>query len=572
MKRIFAYLIVAAALALGASSCIKDVFPEGTEPTPALESEGIDIKIDSVSDNAFEFTLAPKGKSAYYSYLVTAAPAAPDSSQLYAVKYSGIKQGIISYKKTPRFSIQVEDLTPNHTYYVYAVAASEEGNVSPVVSVSVTTTDGVAPRITGSSYKGNVLTLKFSEPVTYVEGKEISAQGFPFLFPTGTPSVEKAVGKVVANGTSADVTFEDITQPGTLYVVNIPEGAFIDSVGQKTGAVSSAITGQDDKGQPVFAQGSIYGYVSAGSIEVDDEVAPATLVDWKTAVPLFKCKTPIAQIGKDAVTAKVYHEEDGVRVTSEYDLTANITYGTIDGYTVVAFLPEEPNRGDEVSFEIAEGAAIDIYGNASPELTVGPILYSYGFTVEDVLGTYQNDGASAYGATYNEDPWTFTVAKSDDDEAGNVMITNYYGLDTQIYAEWDGDAGTLTIPTNEDWVFVNGFMDGPYYIEYYLTGYYSGLASASDGRDIVLYMKEKGSFYDGNDYPGYFYYVFTVPESGNLEDITEANIVTYDYNVFMPEFAGVEEGGSSVAPASRMYVPMPNFARPKVNFTKVIAK
>lgn len=532
MKRIFAYLIVAAALAIGASSCIKDVFPEGTEPTPALESEGIDIKIDSVSDNAFEFTLAPKGKSAYYSYLVTAAPAAPDSSQLYAVKYSGVKQGIISYKKTPRFSIQVEDLTPNHTYYIYAVAGSEEGNVSPVVSVSVTTTDGVAPRITGSSYKGNVLTIKFSEPVTYVEGKEITAQGFPFLFPTGAPSVEKAVGKVVANGESADVTFEAITQPGTLYVVNIPEGAFIDSVGQKTGAVSSAITGQDEDGDPVFAQGSIYGYVSAGTIETEEIETIKTLADWQDAVVLFKCKTPIAQVNKDAVVAQIYHEEEGIRVTSEFDLAANIEYGTIDGYTVVAFLPEEPGRGDLFAFDVAEGAVIDIYGNKSPELTVGPILYSYGFTLADAIGVYPASGETALTSKEDEEDFNIVLSESDDPEKGNIMISEYLGLPCKIYGDFDGDAGTLTVDMSYAPINVTKDNIGvDVAIFWYTISYYVDLAGQE--RPVTFQFTAPGTISAIDDYFGYYAEAYVWPASGNLDDIDEdADYLGQMYNIF----------------------------------------
>lgn len=558
MKRIFAYLIVAAALALGASSCIKDVFPEGTEPTPALESEGIDIKVDSVSDNAFEFTLAPKGKSAFYSYLVTAAPAAPDSSLLYAVKYTGLKQGIINYKKASHFSIQMEDLTPNHTYYVYAVAGSEEGNVSPVVSVSVTTTDGVAPRITGSSYKGNVVTIKFSEPVTYVEGKEITAQGFPFLFPTGAPSVEKAVGKVVANGNTADITFEAITQPGTLYVVNVPEGAFIDSVGQKTNGVSSAITGQDEDGQPVFEQGSIYGYVSAGTIETEEIEYPATLADWEEAVPLFKCKTPVAQIGKNAVVAKIIHEEDGLKVTSEYDLQANITYGiTEDGYTVVAFLPEEPGRGDEFYFEVAEGAAIDIYGNTSAELSVGPILYSYGFTLADALGTYPASGETALASKEDEEDFNIVLSESDDPEKGNIMISEYLGLPCAIYGEFDGDAGTLTIDMSYAPINVTKDNIGvDVALFWYTISYYVDLVG--EERPVTFQFTAPGTISSIDDYFGYYAEAYVWPESNDLNDIDEdADYLGMMYNIFWnTSLTRTDEAASGVAKPTYVAAPL----------------
>ena len=573
MKRIFAYLTVAAALLIGASSCIKDVFPEGTDPTPALESEGISIEVSYVNDNAFEFTLVPKGKASYYSYLVTASPAEPDPAQLYAVKYSGITQGTVKYDMTPRYSVQVEDLVPNKPYYVYAVAGSVEGNVSPVTSISVTTTDGVAPEIVDFAYQGNVVQLKFSEPVTYVEGKEIWAKAVPFLYPTGTPSIEKTVGKVTSSGgNTALVTFEEIVQPGSLYVVNVPAGAFIDSVGQGTQAVSSEVLGVDSKGNPVFADGSVYGYVSAGEIEIEVPEQPETLVDWGDMFTIFNCKTPISQIKSDAVIVTVIHEEAGKTVTSEYTLTLNQQYGSSTGYDLVAFLPEEPERGDNFTFKAIEGAVVDIYGNTSPEVTIGPILYSYGFSVEDVLGTYENSGESAYGPTYDEEPWTFTVSETDDAEAGDVLITEWYGLPCKVYGNFDGDGGVLTILMDGDWKFMCGFVDEGVYYEFFLAGYYNSLASSADGGDIQLYMKEKGSFYTGNDYPGYLYFAYAVPASGNIEEITNDDMLGYDYNVFMPEF-GPASSASGVAPASaRTYYPMPMCVRPTVSFDKVLVK
>ena len=545
MKRIFAYLIVAAALAFGASSCIKDVFPEGTDPTPVLESEGIDITVTEVNDNSFKFRIEPKGKASYYSYLVTASPAQQlDSSLLYAVKYSGLAQGTFNAKTNPRYNIEVDELTPNHSYYVYAVAGSLEGNVSPVASVTVKTTDGVAPKITGYERKGNVITLKFSEPVTYVEGKEISANAVPFIFPLDP--AEKHVGTVVANGTSADVTFADITQPGTLYVVNVPAGAFIDSVGQGTQAIESSILEQDKDGNPVFAPGSIYGRVAAGEIEVDDSVVPATVVDWKDAIPLFKCKTAIAMVDKDAVVAKIIHEEEDKTVTTEYYLAANEKYGTTDGYTFVAFLPVEPARGDKILFEVAAGAVVDIYGNESPEAAVGPLLYSYGFTLEDALGTYPASGLTILASKQDEPDWAFVLSES----LGNIMISEYMGLPCQIYGEFDGDAGTLAI--DMDFAYINSTKENmgvDVLCDYYTISYYVDFVG--EERPVTFQFTAPGTISAVDDYIGYYIDVYLWPESGNLDDIDEdADYLGAIYNVFWnTSFERAEEESETGAPA-----------------------
>ena len=553
MKRIFVYVIAAAALAFGAASCISNVFPEGTDPTPVLESEGIDINITEITDNSFTFGLLPKGKASYYSYLVTASPAQPDSSLLYAVKYTGLSQGTFSAKKNPRYFITVDELTPDQAYYIYAVAGSLEGNVSSVASVSVRTTDGVAPEIASFSYKGNVVTLTFSEPVSYVEGKEISAQGFAFLYPLSAPTVEKAVGEVAVKGNVATVTFADITQPGTLYVVNIPAGAFKDSVGQLTEGVTSAIEGQDAKGNPVFTEGSIYGYVSAGEIEVESDLAPETLVNYKDAVTLFKCETPISQLAEDAVVAIVVHEGDGVKTTTEYSLTLNETYGATDDYTVVAFLPQEPARGDLVSFVVEEGAAIDIYGNTSPALTIGPILYSYGLTLADAIGVYPASGETALKGKENDPDWDLVLAESDDPEQGNIMIAEYQGIPCAIYGEFDGDAGTLSVdmdyaPVGLKRATVSGV---DCLLDYYTISYFVDLAGTSNG-PVVFQFTAPGVISSVNDYIGWYADAYLWPESGNLEDIDEdEDYLGYLYNIqWNPSFKRTEEEAEVAAPAS----------------------
>lgn len=587
MKRFFESLAIVAALAFSAIACQSEALAPAEPSIPVPDVPGVSISILSSSDNAFSFKVAPTSAVAWYSYLVTDQKlAAVDSFNVYALRYSGIEAKRLDYASNKSYTAEISDVEDNATYYIYAVAADSSNFVSSVATATVSTSDTVGPQIVNFQYQDNMVLLVFSEEVSYVEGKDIWAEVHPFMISAGAPVIEKTVADVQVSGNQALLTFPEITTPGSLFVVNVPEGAFIDDVGQKTPAYSSAITDQDEDGNPVFADGSIFGYMDAGEIEYED-ATPATLVDWKTPVKLVTCKTPIYMLGKDAVVAKIVHEAADRTVTTEYTpLALNDGYFVLeDGYTIAALLPEEPARGDLITFEIKEESILDIYGNVNAAISLpepdgedeeaSPILYSYGFTVADVLGTYQNDGVSGYGPVYNEEPWTLTVAESDDAEKGNVMLSSYYDLPCKIYAEWDGDAGTLTIIDEGNLTYVCGFTDEAeeYYFEFYLTGYYHYLGGAdATGAPIVLYMKEKGSFYSGTDYLGYWYYQFNIPESGNLEDLTESDLVNYDYNIFLPILSGVEAAGAPAKVSTYFPFPKADSAKPQVSLTRVLAK
>lgn len=587
MKRFFESLAIVAAFAFSAIACQSEALAPAEPSISVPDVPGVSISILSSSDDAFSFKVAPTSAVAWYSYLVTDQKISPvDSFNVYALRYSGIEAKRLDYASNKSYTAEIKGVEDNATYYIYAVAADSSNFVSSVATATVSTSDTVGPQIVDFDFQDNMVLLVFSEAVTYVEGKDIWAEVHPFMISAGAPVIEKTVAAVQVSGDQALLTFPEITTPGSLFVVNVPEGAFIDDVGQKTPAYSSSIVDQDEDGNPIFADGSIYGYMDAGEIEYDD-ATPATLVDWKTPVKLITCKTPVYMLGKDAVVAKIVHEAADRTVTTEYKpLTLNDGYFVLeDGYTVAALLPEEPARGDLITFEIKEKTILDIYGNLNAAISLPepdeegedatPVLYSYGFTVEDVLGTYQHEGNSGYGAAYNEEPWTFTIAESDDAEKGNVMLTSYYDLPCQIYADWDGDAGILTIIDEGNLTYVNGFIieEENYYFEFYLTGYYHYLAGAeATGAPMKLYMKEVGTFYSGNDFFGYWYYQFNVPESGNLDDLTESDLVNYDYNIFRPYFVAVEATG---APAkARTYYPFPktDLAKPQVSFSRVLAK
>lgn len=101
-----------------------------------------------------------------------------------------------------------------------------------------------------------------------------------------------------------------------------------------------------------------------------------------------------------------------------------------------------------VSYKIAAGSFLDIYGNTNEEFSVEKGYYcSYGYKVADILGTYTVSGLSPFEEEDVPVSYPLEIKASDNEEYGNVMITNVLGFTegAALYCEFDGDAGTLLI-------------------------------------------------------------------------------------------------------------------------------
>ena len=119
------------------------------------------------------------------------------------------------------------------------------------------------------------------------------------------------------------------------------------------------------------------------------------------------------------------------------------------------------------------------------------------------------------------------------------MITEYYGFDElKQYGTFDVDKGELTFPIHYSAFYLGGYVDEGIYYDYSAFCYYC----TEDEPDITLSMTSLGEFTSGNDFLGYVYDAYKMPESGKVEDIDEkADYLGYDYNLFRPIFSKVDE-------------------------------
>ena len=572
MKRLFESIAIVAAVLFAAVACDNKALAPAEPSTPVLQAPGINITVTEVGDDFFSFKIAPQGKSAYYSYLVSTkdpATAKIDSSKLYSVSYKDVAQGTVCYANTASWNEKVTEAAPNTTYYIYAVASSVEGNVGSVASTSVHTSDGVNPSIEAAARNGNIVQVKFTEAIKYTDA-EVTAVVYAknYRSSNSSPVIAKTKAEVLTAGNIAQFTFPEITVPGSWYLVNYPAGTFVDSAGNKCEGVTSSFV-YNEKGALVDVNG-LYGYLENEAFEFTvPKIASVT-----DATKFINITSPQMLNGNgktgNLASVKIVHVEDGVTTTTEYDLQAGKQYGVTTLMTAGFRLVSNPKPGDQFTIYVEGEAFEDIYGNRNAACEIGPIIFSYGYTHADVIGNYTHPGTSGYGSQYDESAWTFAISESDDATKGDVIVSTYYDFPCKIYASWNNDTGELTFPIYQQ--FLGGLSYQGVYYEFYTGGYFASFTDAPTKEPITLYMEESGTFTDATDYLGYEYNAYKIPASGKISDITKDDYLGRDYNIFNPLLL-VKGAAANVAPASipgnryRVYINEPGYSRKPVSET-----
>ena len=561
MKK-YLYSIFAAVLAVGCTHF--DV-----EQSLPVEAAGVPtIVVNKVEDTSISATItAPEGSS-FYSYAVMAgAEAQLDSATLFKLGYKSkaVANGTVNYKKNSKgFEVVAgsadKPLSRNADYTIYAVAANEQGTIGKVVAKTVHTTDGQAPKPSSLSAEGNVLTLKFSEAVSYNSGKPATAKYYASnlvklneekdaIAEDGCMGDAKVAAEMAEDGASVKftVTMADgsALPAGAIYAVSYPAGAFQDKAGNAMAALTSGPVAKDEK----IAWANACSQIANKAWSLIDEDAESTTVPPSTEAFFYSIPEDVVffEVNKDAkVSMKVEAATSSVVSEATYTLGYKSEWGFVDAASVAVVYPEglQIDGGNNLTISFEEGVFVDIYGNKNAAFS-HRYLYSFNFPKSAILGTYVNAGKSGYGAAYNEDPWSFTISESDDPKKGNVMVTEWYGMETKIYASFNKDNGLFEMPLYYESVSYEIAEDESVVIFWYTFGYYS--CQQKQKTTLQLYMTEPGVFTEANDYPGYYYEIYTYPASGNLADIDEdKDFVDYDYNIFTPSFT--KQGAEVASP------------------------
>lgn len=549
MKKILT-LISIAALAAG---CEANFVPE-QHSTAVVSPSDVVITTSAVGDNSFTFTLSTEGEAAYFSYLVdkseTSVAESLDPETLYSVGYESVAQGTVKWTaEKPAATVTVGDLEPYSTYQIYAVVGSVEGVPGSIAVASVSTSDKAAPEFVESAYEeNNTVAAAFSESIVLssADSKTVTVKYYALnsdeiLAGTEMGTVDGTVTAVQDN--IATITFEGVPA-GAFYTVDIPAGMFKDAAGNTTAAVTSAL-------QLVYDPSSGYSIESEG---ISGQMAPAAFTlgafeqdavsDWETPI-IVEWGSDYPCGYTDETNGTAVYASSGKTVT--YTLASNTDFGYLEGYGVVIVLPEEPARGDIVTLTIPADTFEDLYGNTNTEWTA-EFVYAYGYSLDDVLGTYQLFGTSVID--YNDLNSTMTIAESDDETKGNVMITSFAGYDCSpaIYGTFDVDKGTVTFGAFQKFSEKQDVVLSPELtldVDLRLTAAYveGGYINPDTETPVVFTMTQVGTLVNENDYMGIYYTYVT-------------SLVTFE-SVYADVYAIAQEvaaGSMAVQPAEARQV------------------
>ena len=495
MKKILFAILAAAAMSAACTQFAEDL-------TPTYDTVGKpEVVADVADDDSITVVITAGENTSYYGYAVvkdtlvgvTAEKLVADGyAKDPAVVLQGEEQApqtaSIKYsEETKSVTLQLTGLVPFTDYTVYAAAISPMGVPSEVVVVTVRTTDGTEPVVDAESAKAeeadSVLTfaIPFSDPIAltgegtakayfYAENyasengmlvvyKEVeipadhmATDGKNLLL--AVPATEYIPGACVSMTYSADivvngagkknVAFEDHLMAwvkGELVWNGIV--GFYDYVNWDFSLVDPATLPDEPEGEDEME----------GEDEEEEEKIPVYFQDW-TQLVMPTYGTTAYGIVTDTEDTKIrvsVLQMDGKVVS--YDAAEN-NFAAIGENVLGLMLNEDPTFGASISYTIAEGSFADLFGNVNNEFTAEDEYYcSYGYTVADILGEYTISGLNLW--TGQPATYPMTIAPSDEPDYGNVMITNYFGIEGKLYCEFNVHAGTLYIYEYD--IFADGY-------------------------------------------------------------------------------------------------------------------
>lgn len=485
MKKILFAIFAAAAMSAACTQFEEDVTP--TYDTAAKP----EVTATVVSDTEITVTVTAGAGTNFWGYAVmTGAPGATADKLVadgYAKDAAVVVQGedkvpqaaqLAYSEETKTVTLELKGLTPYTDYTVYAAAVSKMGVVSEVAEITVKTTDGTAPVVSVNGVQTQesegmlLFAVPFNEPIT------LTGTGTAKAYFYAENYTDEEDYLVVYK--TVDVPADLIAASGKNLILGVPASEYIpgayvsmtysaDIVKNGAGATNTAF----EKNLMAYVEGELlwngivgqYEYVNWDFSLVD----PATLPDEPEDEEIEgeedeeeeEEKVPVYFQNWNELVISTYGSTKYGIVTDTEDTNIKVTVVELDGRTVSYDAPqgkfaaigenvlglmlnEDPGFGSSISYTIAEGSFADLFGNVNNEFTAEDEYYcSYGYTLEDIVGEWTVTGRNLFtGATVT---YPLVIEEAEEPEYGNIVITNYFGFDSEYQTDFNVHAGYFTV-------------------------------------------------------------------------------------------------------------------------------
>jgi len=455
MKKYFAYIM--ACVTIIAVGCTD--FGTETQLTlpaaPAIDITG--VTPGAAGDNV-TFTVKPAGTAGYYSWVVVKDEKVDTAGILEAPdkvlkqQITGVKSGIKSYAARTDTTVTVSGLTPFTVYQIYAVASSADGVNGEVKNVQFRTLDdGSKPTPQKIAIADTTVTITFHEPLNMGTGK-VFVSYFAKNTVSGSNPLIIAPGYEQFNLQDIEIPETGLSVSGSNLIIKLPDapaGAYAsityeaDAVLDLEGNGSSAYTAKADtliSGAPsrrLTVRVAVKSWNLHSEFEESNPDTVATFAEWgDLMIPAFAGEGTVVRKRIAEKIPTVVYRQPGKTTT------VNVTTWGLSGGVPVFLLPEEPARGATVDLSVPAGAFEDVYGNVNEALNIeGNYLYSYGYTLDDVIGTYDVEAVSYWDGPLTESG--IVIEKATDSDT--VLIKNLVDEGSVVKAVFDPVGGTLTL-------------------------------------------------------------------------------------------------------------------------------
>ena len=459
--------LLALLVALIQFGCEQD-WQEEYEPSVLDAANTATVTVNTVEDSTaiIEYSLSTVGRVFIAVVPGTDESETPDPQDMLKLDVADAvfaKQIVMDDAAELSGSVKVSGLIQNTSYKVFALPVNTDGVLGTIATTAAFTTSdiydptldldaGISPAISSSPAQeiDFAITLTFNEPVILATDFDIQLGYRDPIDPELITWIPVHEDSISISGSAVTIKQMQELITGQYVLLSIAEGAITDRSGNEYAGVTSDFI--DDGEGELIPDGIFWRAAWEAKEELTVIPSDTIYVTEPAEFQVIKLEYPIelSTASLDAYEMgmiKVKYYNDELSETFNLD-AANLD---IDGDTLFVYLPKAGEYGSYVTLSVDEGALWDIYGNDVAAIEFGDYEWfiSYGYTRDLIIGDYQVDGTSYFGASYDES-FNVTIAE-DPDNANQIIATGIYYSDTAVVGVFDGDLATLTfnIP---DWI------------------------------------------------------------------------------------------------------------------------